>query len=506
MRRRFFLSTVGATLAAAGLTVPASATLRERSRAFIRAVTDGDLARVRAMAADDASLVYARDEAGRSAYVLAHLHGHSHIASFIADQGILMDAVEATLARNWERVDEIGATAPGSFNLDHPAGGTALWAAAWSGVGRDMWRLQQYGASPDANPRGANGVTPDRAAVGMPDPWAALEAAAHLLGNGGHPNTPQRGRSSVLHGAAASGSTDLVRLVLRKGGDPHATDDAGRTPLAVAEAAGHAGVVALLREPSSVQRDHRTSRFAYHADGSAYRADGPIPARGGTAPDPVASSGVDTPSPGLRRFSGIDPRLQSRVVGVSHGNEDATRDLVASDPELAHSISYVDEAAVEAAAHTGRRPIVSYLLENGAPYSLPTATTMGDIEWARTLLDEDPLRVFERGAHDFPLMWYPAIGGGSVAMAELLLEYGADIEQEHTGTTALHFAVRGGQAELVAFLLERGADPDAIGRRFRREGETPLDHATARDRPEIAEALRAAGARLRIATEADRRR
>ncbi len=474
MHRRHFLSALGATVASAGLTSPLAAAARDRSREFIRAVVDGDLARVRAMATNDSTLVYARDDAGRSVYVLAHLHGHDRVAAFLADQGILMDALEATLARNWERVDEIGATAPGAFNLDHPAGGTALWAATWSGVGRDMWRLQQYGADPDANPRGDQGVTAVRAAVAMPDPWAALEAAAHLLGNGGGANAPQRDRSSILHGAAASGSTDLVRLVLRKGGDPDATDTAGRTPLAVAEGLGHADVAALLRDHESVPRDHRTSRFAYRADGSAYRAD---------------------------EIRAVNTRLQSRVVGVSHGNEEATRALVSDDPTLAHSISYVDEGAVEAAAHTGRRPIVRYLLEAGAPYSLPTAATMDDLPWARRLLDEDPRRVWERGAHDFPLMWYPAIGGGSVAMAELFLDRGADVEQEHTGTTGLHFAVRGGQAELVSFLLDRGADPDAIGRRFRREGETPLDHAIARDQPRIVQLLESAGARLRLAAE-----
>ena len=40
------------------------------------------------------------------------------------------------------------------------------------------------------------------------------------------------------------------------------------------------------------------------------------------------------------------------------------------------------------------------MLEHGAPYSLPTAVMKNDMPRVKQLLDEDPLRIHERGAHD----------------------------------------------------------------------------------------------------------
>ncbi|MCJ1394986.1 hypothetical protein MMC18_007867 [Xylographa bjoerkii] len=56
-----------------------------------------------------------------------------------------------------------------------------------------------------------------------------------------------------------------------------------------------------------------------------------------------------------------------------------------------------------------------------------------------------------------------AIAIGSVAAAQLLLEYGADITAtSHGGMTVLHSAVRFGHTDSVQLLLECGADPTAV--------------------------------------------
>lgn len=477
MQRRHFLTALSTS--AAAFTVPTLASAAPAaegvrlSEEFLRAVRAGDSARVRSMLGRDASLVYARDAAGRSAYVLAHLHQQPPVAQLLAEQGFLMDAVEAVLARDWERVDALGAESPGVFSADHPIGGNAVYAAAISGLGRDVWRVLQYGSDPNANPRGRGGESAVFAAMGFPDATRALDTVASLLGNGGRPDGVHRDGATVLHAAAATGRADLVRLVLRKGGDPAETDAAGRTPLRVAGDLGFAEVERLLRNHDQVHRDHRTSRFAYRADGSEYT---------------------------VEDLGGYDATLRNRMVGVSHFDLEAATQIAEQYPALVTAVSYSDEAAVEAAAHTGRSEVVRALLERGAPYSLPTAGTLDDLEWARRLLAEDPRRVHERGAHDFAVMWYPAIGGGSVAMAELLLDHGADLEQESVGTTALHFAVRGGREELTEFLLEQGSDPDSVGRKFDANGQTPLDLAAERDLPRLTQLLEAAGASRRMTT------
>ncbi len=127
--------------------------------------------------------------------------------------------------------------------------------------------------------------------------------------------------------------------------------------------------------------------------------------------------------------------------------------------------------------------------------SLPTATALGDLDTIRFLLDRDPLLVHERGAHDFPVMWYVPLGDGGVETAELLHRYGVAPDQESLGMTALHWCAKDDQRDLAAWLIEKGADVEAIGFKFERDGETPLQLARAKERREIAAMLEKAGAK-----------
>jgi hypothetical protein len=52
--------------------------------------------------------------------------------------------------------------------------------------------------------------------------------------------------STPLHWAAQSGSTAVVRLLLARGAARQVRDQDGKTPLDLAAARGHEGVVALL--------------------------------------------------------------------------------------------------------------------------------------------------------------------------------------------------------------------------------------------------------------------
>lgn len=91
-------------------------------------------------------------------------------------------------------------------------------------------------------------------------------------------------------------------------------------------------------------------------------------------------------------------------------------------------------------------------------------------------------------------MWYTAIGGGRVDAAQLLLDFGANIDQSSRGTTALHWAAARGQLELAAFLLENGANPNARSHTFDRAGLTPLELAIDREQAAMVAFLRERGA------------
>lgn len=486
--------------AVAGAPVLGAPAVEAPSARFLAAVLAGDRPTAAAVLAADPGLRDVRDAAGRSAFAVALLAGHGELAGWLREQGHAPDLHESALALDWPRFEQLATAAPAVVGLDHPVGGTALWAAARGGAADQVWRAYGLGADANGNPRGAAGQTPLRAAFDHPDLVVAERTAAGLLANGADPNAPQRDGSSPLHAAAARGSAELCRMLLRKGADVAAHDAAGRSPRELAESAaalagaperipvggdlagasggrrGHSGgsgdfaeVLAILAAPDQILRYHSTSRTAWDVHGARF------------APADL---------------SAFDVVVRQRVVGMSHGNFAGVQELVGRHPELARAVASSGEHAVEASAHTGQREIVDYLLDRGAPYSLLTAVMRDDRRRVRELLDEDPQRIHERGPHDFALLWYPVIGGGLLELAELLLDRGAEVErQHHLGTTALHWAARRGQLEMAALLLARGADPERLSRQSEPAGETPLAIALGRGHAPVADLLRSRGAR-----------
>jgi ankyrin repeat protein len=82
---------------------------------------------------------------------------------------------------------------------------------------------------------------------------------------------------------------------------------------------------------------------------------------------------------------------------------------------------------------------------------------------------------------------------GNIPKARLLLDHGADINavDEEYRSTPLGLAARWGQKDMVAFLIERGADPNKSNARW----STPLSWARKKGHAEIESDLRRAGAR-----------
>lgn len=443
---------------------PAPPSASPDQNTFLRAVQAGDLTTVTAQLDADATLATSTDASSRSAFILAHLHGHRDVAELLVRRGIELDMVEAVLAADWPRVEALAAAHPESMSAAHPIGGTPLYASALVG-GTDQYRLRALGAASDARPAGGSGFTPARAAMDCRDPVGAWLAATDILSNGGDPNAPQAGGDSVLHGAVRARDLRLVRLVLRKGGDPAARDAAGRTPLKLAQILEWQAGVDLLQHDALIARDCRDSRFAFNASRERFT---------------------------LETLADVPAAARNAITGVSHFNARRVQALLAENPLLIHAISSDAELAIEACGHTGQRDIIRLHLDRGAPLSLPTALSLGDLDHARWLLQGNPRLVHERGPHDFPVMWYPAIGAGSVEAAALLLAHGADLEQDSGGETALHWAASHDQPDLLRFLLDEGANPQALSYRQDRAGQTPLQLAVAKGKAGAARMLRAA--------------
>jgi len=438
----------------------------ERRARFLAAVVAGREAEVAALLDEEPALVDAADDAGRSALVLAYLGGHEPVAAALLAHGPAIGLIEAAMIPDWERVVALGQAEPAALDAWHPVGGTSVYAAARASRD-DMYHLQDLGADPDANPRGRFGVTPAFGAIECGHAGDALRCLVALLSNGAHANSPQREGDTLLHAAARRGDPVLVRYLLRRGADAAVRDARGRTALDQAEALGRPEAVALLRQPESVPRDDTSVRYAFDASGGAV-----------VWPD----------------LSDVPQKEQSAVTGPSHKDLEKVRAAVGGEPRRSFSRSTQNELAIEACGHMGNREIMRYHLDHGVPQSVCTSISLGDLARARALLASHPTAIHERGPHDFALLWYAAIGGGSVEAAELLLDAGVEVDQESQGTTTLHWAADRGQLDLARFLVERGANVDALGYKFDRNGHRPLQLALESGQDDMVKLLEDLGA------------
>ena len=205
---------------------------------FRRAIERGDVAAVSGMLDRQESLLRATDEEGRSAFILAHLANQTAVAQLFTDRGLELGLVEAVLAQDRDRVNELGKAHFGLADEYHAIGGSAMYAAARYGRTEVLFWTKRWGALPNTNRLGDQGMTPVRAGLEVGDVDKARKIAFSLLGDGGDTNAPQKDNDTVLHAAVRLGDPQIVRLVLRKRARLDVRNAAGRTPLEVAVSQG----------------------------------------------------------------------------------------------------------------------------------------------------------------------------------------------------------------------------------------------------------------------------
>jgi ankyrin repeat protein len=178
----------------------------------------------------------------------------------------------------------------------------------------------------------------------------------------------------------------------------------------------------------------------------------------------------------------IEQALIDECVGNAHGNLARVRELVEQHPEVVNARATWNETPIEAAAQMGNRPIIDFLVEHGAPIDFFTACVLGDVTGIKAAIGADPGRAEARGIHDLPSLYFAAIGG-SLPVAELLLAAGAGVNERAESGAPIHGAVMGGDAEMVRWLLDQGADPTLPDHQGRGARELAVDIK----RPDLAE-------------------
>ncbi len=336
--------------------------------------------------------IYTRDRKGRSAFLTACLENNPSDKEALLKQGWVLDLHEAAAAGDTARVEHLLTRSPGSMNHRDLEDATPLHWAAASGQVAMANLLLMKGADLGAAAEGLNNATPAHLASSVADHKIALQMLETLVGNGAPAGAQQTDGTTPLHIAAKRGHADAVRLLIRRGADP----------VAMEVATGDA--IPALRDASTMVRDCQTARF----------------------------HGTDT--------YGLPQSWINEFVIAAHFDFEKIRKLHAQCKDLLLTRSTWDEIAVEAAAHMGREDMANFLIEKGSPVSLSTACVLGQTAEVKRLLTEDPRRVHERGAHDFPAIWYTAFGLERPDILELLLASGADIRAGMMGNTIVQLA------------------------------------------------------------------
>jgi len=313
----------------------------------------------------------------------------------------------------------------------------------------DLARLKTLVVGGEVNVKDRHGATPlmYAAAVGNPD------AVKILLAAGADPKTKNAFDATPLIWAAAS--MEKVRLLVDAGADVNVRSKQGMTPLLVA--ASTAGSIEIVRYLIGKGAD---------VNGSGKSDNSPA--------DPTANQQGGMPQG--RRASGpggFTPLLASTLAN----DLEMVRLFVEKGVDVKTATGRGD-TPLHFAAGTGNLVMVKLLLAKGADVN---ATTNGALQ-----MRKGPLGL----NHLTPLMY--AAPYGSPQLIKMLLDAGAQVNAKDVrGMTPLMLAVasENQDQQVTRLLLKNGADVNARSE----AGETALDWAMKYGDPEVIGLLREAG-------------
>jgi len=201
---------------------------------FIDAIKSGDIARINEMLDRDPSLLDA--QSGTVTPILAAIyHGHREIARLLVERGARVSFAEACALGDAGRVEWIATNDPDALNRFSADGFPPLGLAIFFGHSALARRLIELGADVRAHAQNAQRVAPVHAAAAVCD----RETMRMLLARGADPNALQQADYTPLHGAASRGDVEMAQLLLDHGADRLAKAANGQTIADAARSHGH---------------------------------------------------------------------------------------------------------------------------------------------------------------------------------------------------------------------------------------------------------------------------
>lgn len=295
------------------------------------------------------------------------------------------------------------------------------------------------------------------------------KAAADVLRKHGGKN----GVELSLHGAAVAGDLKWVKKHVSSGANIDELNR-GESPLCLALECSHWDVaVYLLRKKPDVRKAQGQGFTALHIAARRHADESILNAilKLGAEIDGATESG-QTPL----------------CSGALAGDQAAVEFLIANGA----NVNPIHGCALE----KNHDDIARLLIEKGAKATLHEAVECGHLPMARKLLVQGAnLEAKDGWREQTPL--FVAIENQDAEMAELLLDFGADVnaqlpshygrESMFGGEVPLHRAVYLGSAKLVKLLLSHGADPDIADAK----GLSPLEVAKRRDQTHLVHLMEA---------------
>jgi ankyrin repeat protein len=263
------------------------------------------------------------------------------------------------------------------------------------------------------------------------------EAVRALLAQNVDVNAPQSDGATALHWAAHRNDLDIADLLLRAGARASAANDYGITPLSLA---------CTNRSAAMVEK--------------------------------LLAAGAN---PNLAQSNGETPLMSC----VRTGSAEAVQMLLARGANVNTKEHTRGQTALMWAAARAHSELVRILIEHGADLHARSNVTRLLVNSARNLARG----VFELEKGGFTPFLF-ASRSGDVDSAKLLLAAGAAVnDPAPDGNSALVIASHSGHGRLAAFLLDKGANPNAAG-----AGYTALHAAVLRGDLDLVKALLAHGA------------